>query len=77
MDVKGFTLIELMVVLVIILLLVSLMLPTYARAKLEAQRVSCRVVLRSYVVGVRSNGKGLVIEIPEEANCMDCHGGSP
>jgi len=73
--VKGFTLVELMVVVVIIVLLVSLMLPTYGRAKLEAQRVSCRVALRSYVVGVRGNGGGLVIEIPEEANCMDCHGG--
>ena len=57
----------------VIAVLVSLMLPTYGRAKLKAQKVSCRVSIRSYAVDVLERGGGLLIVIPQEANCHDCH----
>ena len=49
---QGVTLIELLMVCVIIILLVSLLLPGVGQAKEEAQRVACRVAVRSYGVGV-------------------------
>ena len=69
---KGATLIELLLVVAIIMLLVALLLPGFSRAKDQAQKVSCRVAVRSYAVRFSPNGR-LVVEIPAEANCHDCH----
>jgi len=69
---RGVSLVELMVVVAIISLIVSLLLPAFSRAKDEAQKVSCRVAIRSYVVGFTDRGS-LVFEIPQEANCHECH----
>ena len=65
--------IELMMVCSIILLVLALMLPALDRARTEAQRVSCRMAIRNYAMRY-SEGQGkLVIEIPQTANCHECH----
>ena len=64
---------ELMVVVTIIVIVVALLLPGFSRARIEAQRVSCRVVLRSYAMSYSDRQEKLVIEIPQEANCHECH----
>ena len=69
---RSITLLELLVVVGIISLLVGLSLPSYIEAKKQAQKVSCRVAIKSYAIGLNEQGR-LVIEIPQEANCHDCH----
>jgi type II secretory pathway pseudopilin PulG len=69
----GFTLIELLAVCTIIMLLVAMMMPAVGKAKRQAQKVSCRVVLRSYAMRYSERQGKLVIEIPQEANCHQCH----
>lgn len=69
---KAWTIVELLVVIAIIAIVVSLMLGPMLRARVEAQRVACRIVVKSY--GLRYTERGrLVIEIPSTANCHDCH----
>jgi len=69
---SSFTLIELLLVIGLIGLLISLSLPAYSNAKNQAQRVACRVTIKSYAMRYSEQGR-LVIEIPQEANCLDCH----
>ena len=68
----GVTLVELLLVICIISILVSLLLGGAAKARIHAQKVSCRVTLRSYAMQYSNTGK-LVIIIPQEANCHQCH----
>ncbi len=68
----GATLIELMLVVSIIMILVSMSLPAMLEARNQAQKVSCRVGLRSYAVSYSRRGH-LLIVIPQEANCLECH----
>ena len=66
------TLIELLCVISIIALLIGLSLPAYLNARNQAQKVACRVTIRSYALKYNRIGQ-LIIEIPQEANCHDCH----
>lgn len=73
MQVKGFTVIELLVTVAIISILAGLLLSAVSTAKLKAQRVACRTVLRSYASEFSEWQNKLVIRIPQEANCHQCH----
>ncbi len=58
---RGFTLVELLVVVSIIGLLIALLLPALASAKLDAERVACAANVRTLVQGVHiyaNNCKG-------------------
>jgi prepilin-type N-terminal cleavage/methylation domain-containing protein len=70
---RGFSILELLTVCVIIALLASMLLSAVANARRQAQKVACRVVIRSYVIGFSENQGRLVITIPQEANCHECH----
>ena len=69
----GYSLLELMLTLTIIAIMVSLLVASLHKAKTEAQRVSCRITLRSYAIGYSKGQDKLVIVIPQEANCHNCH----
>jgi len=69
---SGMTLLEVLLVIGIIGLLVGMSFPAYLKARNQAQKVSCRVVVRSYALRYSNQGR-LVIEIPQEANCHSCH----
>jgi type II secretory pathway pseudopilin PulG len=69
---NGLTLLELLLVIGIIGLLLGLSLPAYLKARNQAQKVACRITLRSYAIEYTRQG-GLMIVIPQEANCHDCH----
>ena len=68
----GATLVELLVVVTIIMILVSMLLSAIGGSRDEAQRVACRVAIRSYATRFSEQGR-LIIEIPQEANCHQCH----
>ena len=70
---RGFSILELLTVCVIISLLVSMLLPAVANARKQAQKVACRVVIRSYAMEFSERKGRLVITIPQEANCHECH----
>ena len=70
--ISGSALLELLIVISIITVLISLSLPSYINAKNQAQKISCRVAIRSYAISLSEQGR-LIIEIPQEANCHDCH----
>jgi prepilin-type N-terminal cleavage/methylation domain-containing protein len=70
---KGWTLVELLVVVAIISVLTALMVSTFANAKKQAQRVACRVAVKSYVVEIMEHNGRFLIVIPQEANCHECH----
>ena len=69
----GWSLIELLVVVAIISVLTALTASTLTQAKVKAQRVACRVAIRSYAIRFSDTQGKLVIEIPQEANCYQCH----
>ena len=69
---KAFTLMELLVAVTIISILASLLLGSVAKAKTQAQKVACRVAVRSYALSFSEQGR-LVVDIPREANCHQCH----
>ena len=69
---KSFSLVELLVVVSIIAILASLLVGSVAEARLKAQKVACRVAVRSYALRFSEQGR-LVIEIPQEVNCHQCH----
>ena len=69
---KAFTLTELLVVVTIISILASLLLGSVTKARAQAQKVACRVAVRSYALSFSERGR-LVIDIPREANCHQCH----
>ena len=69
---SGMTLLELLCVICIIGIVVSMSLPAYLNARNQAQKISCRVALRSYAIKLTDQGR-FIIEIPQEANCHDCH----
>tara|TARA_Y100000296_G_C5052480_1_gene195561 strand:- start:430 stop:696 length:267 start_codon:yes stop_codon:yes gene_type:complete len=69
----GFTLLELVLVCAIIVMMIAMLLPSLYEAKKQSQRVACRVAIRSYAVSISEKTGGLVIEIPQEANCHQCH----
>ena len=73
MPARGFTVLELLVTVTIIMILAGLLLSAASSAKLKAQRVACRTVLRSYASGFSEWQNRLVIRIPQEANCHECH----
>jgi competence protein ComGC len=73
MNEQGFSLLELLLVMLTITVMVTLLAASTVKAKREAQRVSCRVAIRSYVVGMVESSGRFLIEIPQEANCHDCH----
>lgn len=50
---KGFTLVELLVVIAVIAVLAALLLPTLSRAKAKAQRMTCMNNLRQINLGIR------------------------
>jgi len=68
----GVSLVELLLVISIISILVSLLLAGVSKARIHAQKVSCRVTLRSYAMQYSDTGK-LIVTIPQEANCHQCH----
>ncbi len=70
---KSFSLLELLVVTTIISILSALFLSSVAKARIKAQKVACRVAVRSYSMRFSENGGRLVVEIPQEANCHQCH----
>ena len=70
---RGFSLIELMVVVVIISIITAIQLPALLEARKQAQKVSCRVAVRSYATRYSNSQGKLVVEIPQEANCHECH----
>lgn len=61
-----------MVVIAIVGIIIGLLLPALVGAVDQANRIKCRVVIRSYARDVQEGGR-LIIEIPQEANCHDCH----
>ena len=69
----GYSLLELMLTIVIIAIMVSLLVASLHKAKTEAQRVSCRVAIRSYALEYSESQGRLMIVIPQEANCHNCH----
>ena len=69
---KSFTVLELLLTTIVIMVLVALMLPSFGKAKFQAQKVACSVAVRSYMVGFSDQGR-LVFVIPQEANCFQCH----
>ena len=69
---SSFSLLELLVVVAIIGILASLLLGSVVEARVKAQRVACRVAVRSYALSFSEQGR-LVINIPQEANCHQCH----
>jgi prepilin-type N-terminal cleavage/methylation domain-containing protein len=73
MNEASFTLLELLLSVAIVGILVSLALPSYGKARIQAQKVACRVAIRSYAMDFSEKRGRLVIEIPQEANCHDCH----
>lgn len=70
---RSFTLLELLLVMSIIAILASLIASSAAKAKLQAQKVACRVAVKSYVVDVIERSGSLLVVIPQEANCHECH----
>jgi prepilin-type N-terminal cleavage/methylation domain-containing protein len=70
---RGFSILELLTVCVIIALLVSMLLSAVAKARKQAQKVACRVVTRSYAMEFSEKQGKLLITIPQEANCHECH----
>ena len=70
---KSFSLLELLVVMAIIAILVSLLLSSISKARIQAQRVACRVAVRSYAMRFSESQGRLVVEIKQEANCPPCH----
>ncbi len=70
---RSFSLLELLLVVAIISILAALLLSSVAKARIQAQKVACRVAIRSYVTRVSDYTGRLVIEIPQEANCHQCH----
>jgi len=63
---------ELMLVVAIVGVVIGLLMPAVMGAIDQANRVKCRVVIRSYARDIQEGGR-LIIEIPQEANCHDCH----
>ena len=57
----------------IIAILASLITSAASKAKRQAQRVACRVAIKSYATDVVEQSGGLLIVIPQEANCYQCH----
>ena len=70
---KSFSLLELLLVAAIISILLALLLSSVAKARIHAQKVACRVAVRSYATRFSDHNNRLVIEIPQEANCHQCH----
>ena len=64
---------ELLLVTAIISILTALLLSSVAKARVQAQKVACRVAIRSYAMRFSEHNGRLVIEIPQEANCHQCH----
>lgn len=61
-----------LVVVAIISVLTALTTATFANAKKQAQRVACRVAIKSYAVEILESGRFLIV-VPQEANCHECH----
>ena len=80
---SGYTLLELLVVIVIIALLVALYLPVLAKAQLEAQKVECRdykrQLIQYYYMSDFENGsppytiKPLMQATRIGGKCLKCH----
>ena len=70
---RGFSLLELLVVVAIISVIVALQLPALFKAREQAQKVACRMVMRSYATRYSESQGKLMIVIPQEANCHECH----
>ncbi len=63
---SGFTLIELLVVVAIIALLISILLPSLARAKKQAQKTACASNLHGIGIGINTYGNEYDNNLPTE-----------